>query len=135
MTPCATECRFYYAGEDMNFVMYSEGTCRTLYIESIRLLPTIMGSQGYAYALEPGADSQWVVVVQTNGKKMDLRVFLRAGQQFQEHSPGELPNELRENILERFPNCPFQLALSRPQKGPSRLRAPKDVPAPSARRA
>jgi hypothetical protein len=127
------ECRFYYAGEEMNFVVFSEGTCRTIFMESIRLLP-IMGSQGYAYAIQPGADSQWVVAVQTNGKKMDLRVFLRSGEKFLEHPPGEFPKELREIILECFPNGPLPLALSRPQKGPRRLRPRKDVPVPCARR-
>jgi hypothetical protein len=125
------ECRFYYGGEQMNFVVFSDGACRTTYLETIRLLP-ITGSQVHAYAIEPGADSQWVVVRQTHGKKMDWRFFLRAGEKFLEHPPGEFPKQLRDKVLERCPNCPFQLALSRPQKGPGRLRPRKEAEVPSA---
>jgi hypothetical protein len=126
------ECRFYYAGEEMNFLVFSDGACRTTFLETIRLLP-IMASQVHAYAIEPGADSQWVVVRQTNGKKMDWRFFLRAGEKFLEQPPGEFPKGMREKILGCCPNCPFELALSRPQKGPSRLEPPKDAPVPPAR--
>jgi hypothetical protein len=128
------ESRFYYAGEEMNFLVFSDGACRTTYLETIRLLP-IMGSQVHAYRVEPGADSQWVVVRQTNGKKTDWRFFLRAGEEFLEHPPGEFPKGMRDKILERCPNCPFELALSQPQKGPSRLEPRKDAPVPPARRA
>jgi hypothetical protein len=128
------ECRFYYGGEEMNFAVFSDGACRSTYIESIRLLP-ISESQVYVYAIEPGANSQWVVVKQTQGKKNHLRVFLRAGEEFLENPPGEFPKELRERILERFPNCPLELALSRRQKGPSRHQTRKALPVPYARRA
>ena len=128
------EWRFYYAGEEMNFLVFSDGTCRTTYLETIRLLP-ILGGQVHAYRVEPGADSQWVVVRQTNGKKTDWKFFLRVGEQFQEHPPGEFPKGMREKILERCPNCPFELALSRPQKGPGCLEPGKEAQVPRARRA
>jgi hypothetical protein len=112
------ECRFYYAGEEMNFLVFSDGACRTTYLETIRLLP-ILASQVHAYAIEPGADSQWVVVRQTHGKKMDWRFFLRAGVKFLEHPPGEVPKQLRDKVLERCPNCPSsRLSLGR-RKGPA----------------
>ena len=126
------EWRFYYVGEEMNFLVFSDGTCRTTYLETIRLLP-VLGGQVHAYRVEPGADSHWVVVRQTNGKKTDWRFFLRGGEQFLEHPPGELPKGMRDQILERCPNCPFELALSRPQKGTGCLEPRKEASVPAAR--
>jgi hypothetical protein len=95
------ECRFYYAGEEMNFVVFSDGACRARFLESIRLLP-IAESRVYAYAIEPGANSHWVAVRQTNGNKMVWKFFLRAGEKFPEKRTGEFPKELRDKVLERF---------------------------------
>jgi hypothetical protein len=95
------ECRFYYAGEEMNFVVFSDGACRARFLESIRLLP-VAENRAYAYAIEPGVNSQWVVVRQTNGNKMGWRFFLRAGEEFPEKRAAEFPKELRDQVRERF---------------------------------
>jgi hypothetical protein len=116
----------------MNFVVFSDGACRTTYLDTIRLLP-IMGSQVHVYGIEAGADSQWVIVMQTDGKKRDWRLFLRTGEKFVEKPPGEFPIELRDKILERCPNWPFELVLSRSPKGPGRLEPRKDAAVPAAR--
>jgi hypothetical protein len=95
------ECRFYYAGEDMNFVIFSDDACRARFLESIRLLP-MAESRAYAYAIEPGPNSHWVVVRQTNGEKMNWRLFLRVGEKFLEKRTGEFPKELQDKLRERF---------------------------------
>jgi hypothetical protein len=95
------ECRFYYAGEDMNFVIFADGACRARFLESIRLLP-MAESRAYAYAIEPGANTHWVVVRQTNGEKMNWRLFVRTGEKFSEKRTGEFPKELLDKLRERF---------------------------------
>jgi hypothetical protein len=96
------QCKFYFAGDILNFVVFSDSPCRARYLERIRLLP-ISANEVYVYEIEPGAESQWVLVRQSEGTKKRLQLFLRRGERFLEPDPPELPAELREQILRRYP--------------------------------
>jgi hypothetical protein len=96
------ECKFYYTGEAMSFTVYSDHPCRARYRDSIRMLP-ISPTQVQVYELEPGAESRWVVVRQTEGKSKRLQLFLRSGERFLQQEAAGLPPAVKEEILKRFP--------------------------------
>jgi hypothetical protein len=105
-----SQCKFYYAGDILNLVVFSDSPCRACYVDRIRLLP-ISAHEVYVYEIEPGTESQWVLVRQTEGTKKRLQLFLRRGESFLEPEPRELPAELNEQILRR---CPALTAEFRP---------------------
>jgi hypothetical protein len=102
-----SQCKFYYAGELLNFVVFSDYPCRARYRDRIRLLP-ISASEVYVYELEPGQASQWVLVQQSEGAKKRLQIFLRQGDRFLELKPEELSAEVRAQILRRYPTLAAQ---------------------------
>jgi hypothetical protein len=104
------ECKFYLAGEDMNFAVYSDDLCRAKYLESIRLLP-IGNLKVHVYEVEPGAHSEWVAVTQREGRRSCLKIFVRKGERFLENQTRELPQDLKKKIVERFPKL---ISESRP---------------------
>jgi hypothetical protein len=53
------ESKFYYAGEDMNFAVFSDCPCRVRYVESIRLPIDLAPVE--IYTIEPAANGQWIV--------------------------------------------------------------------------
>src|SRR5262245_24395739 len=95
------ESKFYYAGEAMNFVVFSDYPYRVKYVESIRL--PIGAAQVEVYTIEPGVDSQWIVVQQRNDGESTLRFFVRKGETFRESQSNDLPKHLAEQILQRVP--------------------------------
>lgn len=97
-----SQCRFYLAGEDMNFAVYSDDLCRSKYLESIRLLP-IGNMKVHVYEVEPGAHSEWVAVTQREGRRSCFKLFVRNGERFVENQTQELPQDLKKKIVERFP--------------------------------
>ena len=97
------ECKFYYTVEAMRFTVYSDHPCRARYRDSIRMLP-FSQTQVYVYEIEPGAESQWVLVRQSEGKSHRLQLFLRSGEQFLEQEAAGLPPTLKEQILKRYPS-------------------------------
>jgi hypothetical protein len=95
------ESKFYYAGDDMNFAVFSDYPCRVRYIESIPL--PIGQAPVEVYAIEPGANSQWVMVQQSNDGQSSLKFFLREGEIFRENQSHDLPEHLKEQIWQRVP--------------------------------
>jgi len=97
------ESRFYYAGQDMNFAVFSDYPCRVRYVESIPL--PIIQTPVEVYAIEPAAHSHWIVVQQRNDGKTSLKFFVRVrdGETFRENESHELPKHLKEHILQRLP--------------------------------
>jgi hypothetical protein len=76
------ESKFYYAGHDINFAVFSDHPCRVRYVERIRL--PIGETSVEVYGIEPGANSQWIVVQQRNDGKGSLKFFVRGGEIFRE---------------------------------------------------
>jgi len=95
------ESKFYYAGHDMNFAVFSDHPCRVRYVERIRL--PIGETSVEVYGIEPGANSQWIVVQQRNDGKGSLKFFVRGGEIFRETPFHDLPKHLKEGILQRVP--------------------------------
>jgi hypothetical protein len=93
------ESKFYYAGDDMNFAVFSDYPCRVRYIESIPL--PIGQAPVEVYAIEPGANSQWVIVRQSNDGQSSLKFFLKEAEIFRENQFHDLPEHLKEPILQR----------------------------------
>lgn len=93
------ESKFYYAGHDMNFAVFSDYPCRARYVESIRL--PITETSVEVYSIEPGADSQWIVIQQRNDGKSRLKFFVRDGEIFRENQSHDLPRHLKEDISAR----------------------------------
>ena len=94
--------KFGYAGNDMNFAVFSDDPCRISYVESI---PIPLGhTQVELYGIEPGARTNWIVVKQLDGHKATLKVFLRQNEKFLENQIDDLPQEARSQIMQRFPN-------------------------------
>ncbi len=95
-----SESRFYYAGDDLNFAVFSDYPCRVRYIESIRL--PISQASVQVYAVEPAGDSQWIVIQQRKDGQSTLKFFLREGEIFRENESHHLPKHLKEPILQRL---------------------------------
>src|SRR6516164_4408708 len=91
------QSRFYYTGEALNFAVFSDHACRVNYVESIRL--PIGRAEVEVYMIEPGADSQWIVVQQRNDGQSSFRFFIREKGTFRERH--NLPEHLTEHILLR----------------------------------
>lgn len=94
--------KFGYAGNDMNFAVFSDDPCRVSYVESIAI--PIGHTQVQLYGIEPGAKTKWIVVKQLDGHKTTLKVFLRQNEKFLENQIDDLPRETRSQIMQRFPN-------------------------------
>ena len=94
--------KFGYAGNDMNFAVFSDDPCRVSYVESIAI--PIGHTQVQLYGIEPGARTKWIVVKQLDGHKATLKVFLRQNEKFLENQIDDLPQETRSQIMQRFPN-------------------------------
>jgi hypothetical protein len=99
------ESKFYYAGQDMNFAVFSDYPCRVRYVESIPL--PINQAPVEVYAIEPAANGQWIVVEQRNDGESSLKFFLREGEVFRENQSHNLPRHLKEQILQRVPKSPW----------------------------
>src|SRR5262245_57465845 len=95
------ESKFYYAGEALNFVVFSDYPYRVKYVESIRL--PIGAAPVEVYIIEPGVGSQWIVVQQRNDGKSCLRFFVRKGETFCESQSNDLPKHLAQHIRQRVP--------------------------------
>src|SRR5882724_1373561 len=93
--------KFCYAGNGMNFAVFSDSPCRISYVKSVPI--PIGPSQVELYEIEPGARSQWIVVKQVDGHKNTLKVFLRENEKFLEHSMDQLSRETKKQIMQRFP--------------------------------
>jgi len=91
------QSKFYYAGEALNFAVFSDHACRVKYVESIRL--PIGRAQVEVYTIEPSAGSQWIAVQQRNDGKSSFRFFVRDKGTFRERY--DLPEHLAEHILPR----------------------------------
>jgi hypothetical protein len=94
--------KFGYAGNDMNFAVFSDDPCRVSYVESSAI--PIGRTQVELYGIEPGARTKWIVVKQLDGHKATLKVFLRQNEKFLENQIDDLPQETRSQIMQRFPN-------------------------------
>jgi hypothetical protein len=93
--------KFYYAGNGMNFAVFSDCPCRISYVRSVPI--PIGSSQVELYEIEPGTKTQWVVVKQVDGHKNTLKVFLRQNERFLENSMDQLSRETKKQIMQRFP--------------------------------
>jgi len=51
------ESKFHYAGQDMNFVVFSDYPCRVRYVGSIRLPINLAPVE--IYTIEPAPNGQW----------------------------------------------------------------------------
>ena len=100
------ESKFYYAGHDMNFAVFSDYPCRVKYVDSIRLPIDLAPVE--IYTIEPASSGQWVVVEQKNEGKSSLKFFLREGEAFRENQSHNLPLHLKEQIMQRVPNLPWK---------------------------
>src|SRR5262245_57835583 len=106
------ECKFYHAGQDMNFAIFSDSPCLTRYLQSIRL--PLGPSHVDVYEIQPGAKTQWIVVKHVDGDETALQIFTRQGEGFLENELQNLPSEMKGKIVQRFPKLrsafPFTLA-------------------------
>ena len=99
------ESKFYYAGHDMNFAVFSDYPCRVKYVDSIRLPIDLAPVE--IYTIEPASNGQWVVVEQWNESESSLKLFLREGEVFRENQSHNLPLHLKEQIMQRVPKSPW----------------------------
>ena len=74
------ESKFYYAGHDMNFAVFSDYPCRVRYVDSISLPIDLAPVE--IYTIEPASNGQWVVVDQKNEGKAVLSSFSEKGKHF-----------------------------------------------------
>jgi hypothetical protein len=95
------DCKFYYGGQDMNFAVYSNDPCRARYRGSIPL--PIASTRVDIYEIEPGANTQWVVIKQRDGERDNFKLFLRKGDKLMESDSQHLPKTVKDEILHRFP--------------------------------
>ncbi len=100
------DCKFYYGGQDMNFAVFSDDSCRARYLDSIPL--PIVQARVDVYEIEPGSRSQWIVIKQKDGDKDSFKLFIRKGEKFLENETQSLPKELKRKIMERFPKLTIE---------------------------
>jgi hypothetical protein len=93
--------KFCYAGSAMNFSVFSDCPCRISYVKSVPI--PIGHTKVELYEIEPGANTQWIVVKQVDGHKNTLKIFLRENERFLENSMGQLSRETKKQIMQRFP--------------------------------
>ena len=95
------DSKFYSAGHEVNFAVFSDNTCRVRYLESI---PLPLGhTMVDVYAIEPAANSQWVVVEVKEEETSRLRFFVRRGITFPEDGRRRLPESVRTQLQQRVP--------------------------------
>ena len=95
------ECKFYHAGQEMNFVTFSDYPCLTRYLQRIPLW--LSQTHVDVYEVEPGAKTQWVVVKHVDGSKSTFKIFIRDGEVFSENQFQNLDGEVKRKIVQRFP--------------------------------
>lgn len=95
------DCRFCFAGHDMNFAIFSDDPCCVRYRESIPL--PIGHTRVEVYEIEPGAKTHWILVKQMDGDKNTLRVFIKSGEKFLESRAEDVSRETKKQIMRRFP--------------------------------
>ena len=94
-----TECNFYRSDRDITFSVFSDDVCRVHHERSITLQ---LGGDVDVYAVDPGLQSHWIVVRQTEDGKHVLRWFVRKGRYFEEQR-GHVPSAVKAEVGERFP--------------------------------
>src|SRR5262245_32354704 len=94
------EIKFYYAGGDLNFAVFSDHPCQVRYLESIPL--PMSQSAVSVYSIEPAAKSQWVVVQEKHEEASRLRFFVRSGAAFLEDDSRRLPESVRKQLQQRI---------------------------------
>ena len=104
------ETKFYYAGEEMNFAVFSDYPCRVRHVESIPL--PITHTQVEVYVIGPAANGEWIMVDQRNDGESSLKFFLREGQEFRQHPSHDLPQPVKRQILQRVSKSPRNLEPS-----------------------
>jgi hypothetical protein len=95
------DCKFYYGGEGLNFAVFSDDACRTKFLDSIHV--SLAQTTIQVYEIEPGVNSQWVVVRQVDGKQDQIKLYVRQGESFLEENNYGLSRELRTEIEQKFP--------------------------------
>jgi hypothetical protein len=80
--------KFCYAGNDMNFAVFSDNPCHISYVKSVPI--PIGHTKVELYQIEPGANTKWIVVKQVDGSQSTLKVFLRQEERFLENSMDQL---------------------------------------------
>ena len=99
-------CRFY-CGDEIQFSVFSDAACRACYLERI---PVPFGSIGLdAYVIEPGAESQWVIIKQNEGKQSQCKWFMREGKNFVERPSTHISKRVRAEIFHKFPILAHEL--------------------------
>ncbi len=96
------DCKFYYGGQDMSFSVFSNDPCRARYLDSISV--PFVQTRVDVYAIEPGAETRWVLIRRKDDGKDTFRLFIRRGNRFLESQNQVLSKELRDEIFGRFPN-------------------------------
>jgi hypothetical protein len=95
------QSKFYSAGPELNFAVFSDHPCRVRYLDSI---PLPMGqSPVTVYTIEPAASSQWVVVEEKDEETSRLRLFVRSGTTFREDDRSHLPESVQKQLQQRIP--------------------------------
>ena len=104
-----SNCKFYHAGEEMNFSIFSDSPCRALYIDSIST--PLTDTKVEIYEIHPGDNTQWVVIQQREGEVRRIRLFVRKGNEFVENPAQQIPTEFKRRIALRFPVLSMALEL------------------------
>jgi hypothetical protein len=95
------ESKFYYAGDDLNFAVFSDHPCHVRYLESIPL--PMSQSPVSVYSIEPAVNSRWVVVQEKHEEASRQRLFVRSGATFLEDHSRRLPESVRKQLQQRIP--------------------------------
>ncbi len=95
--------RFYCAGDEMNFSVYSDALCRARYLDSIWV--HFGEARVDVYEIEPGLDSHWIVIKQRNPETEsdEYKWFVRNGEKFVETGGDEVPKKLRAQVFHKLP--------------------------------
>jgi len=102
-------CKFYHAGEEMNFSIFADSSCRTRYIDSVSTPLTDVKVE--VYEIHPGYNTQWLVIQQREAKVQRIRLFVRKGDDFVESCVEQISAELKSRIALRFPILSLALEL------------------------
>jgi hypothetical protein len=104
-----SNCKFFHAGEEISFSIFSDSPCRARYIDSIST--PLTDTKVEVYEIHPGYNTQWLVILQREGEVRRIRVFVRKGNEFVENPAEKLPTEFKRRIALRFPILSMALEL------------------------
>jgi hypothetical protein len=88
------QARFFWSGRELQFAVFSDGVCIARFLKRIPVPFT--HTEVEMYEIEPGENTHWVLVQQTDGERHRINYFAKRGKKFVEESIKTIPAKVRK---------------------------------------